>query len=490
MKLSVTPAVTPSFTGAQKYKAIRNIPNIPCACCGHKVISQASMNDAFKKLTRPLSMIIEKGFLDSWKRSPIVMDKLTKWAKEEPKSNIDTMIEEHPERYHELYDAVKSCVKNPEGDIERDATSLFKDLFVRARSLMRGSSVVIKNLMKFKDSLSGEKLDTFEQLEIYAKRYPRKTLNEIVNTKEVYKFHLLKNSLQSGDFAERVDFRFSNIEDILKKSKEFTPDEIENLRNAAMNIYTIERDTESRCVRAMKLYQDALDEKNLGKLRFKIFDELKKVPTTSTTKDSFFEYAHESNLSDSKIVDSLLRSSMSSFEHIVPHSKGGENRVDNGIVLCADCNEKRGNRHYDEFLLYHPAMPYNVEKQIAYVSDLISKGKLNGTFRFWPMRVSKTLSEYTGGKIKPDISKYCKKEQKKSISRKVENTKNYKKLKSEQVQKLREKEALKARLRELQKSLDEVDQGLISTRRIKDYEDDLSLEISDYMKKNSGNKEG
>jgi 5-methylcytosine-specific restriction endonuclease McrA len=42
------------------------------------------------------------------------------------------------------------------------------------------------------------------------------------------------------------------------------------------------------------------------------------------------------------------------FDHVVPHSRGGDNSVDNVVVTCGPCNYGRAERTLDELGLIDP----------------------------------------------------------------------------------------------------------------------------------------
>ena len=491
MNLTISPVKTPTFQASQKFKAIRNIPDIPCACCGHKVILPAAYSKAFQQLSKPLAKLMEKGFLSTWIKAPAIYELLTKWAKEEPEANLDGMLIDHQDRYLILRNAITENLKsNPEkanltdSEIAHETSSLLNDLCSRSRAELKNAPTVMKTLAKFKDSLNDEKLATFEQFEIYARKYPRKRLSEIINLKEVYEYHALKDLLQRDEFREKVNFHFDNIERLLKGTKKFTQEDIDLLRECTEEVYVDEIDERARVVRTKEMYAGVLEPRGLDKIKYKVFDEIDKLPLTCITKDSFIAHTHSFHYSDAKIIESLLLPSMSSFEHIIPRSKGGDDRADNGIVLCADCNEKRKSRPYSEFLKYHPEMPYNTEKQLRFVADSIAKGKLNGYFRFWPIRVAKTLAEYTDGKIKPDMIDYCKKEQKRSSMRREENTKQFKELKNQRYEFVTKKKELRQEIKNVENELDNVEKDIIARINDKKYEDILNEEIDNYLKQN------
>lgn len=43
----------------------------------------------------------------------------------------------------------------------------------------------------------------------------------------------------------------------------------------------------------------------------------------------------------------------STIDHVVPKSKGGSNHVDNLVLCCKICNNKKGNMSKEEFLRKH-----------------------------------------------------------------------------------------------------------------------------------------
>ena len=187
------------------------------------------------------------------------------------------------------------------------------------------------------------------------------------------------------------------------------------------------------------------------------------------------------------IIYSILKPSVASFEHIKPKwDKGGDN-IANGIIMCRRCNQMRNRTPYGEFIEYHPMMPYNTQKQIMQISDFILNGKLNDEYKFWPIEVARTLEEYTDGKIKPDISDYCKRGARKI--KKIERARS--EIIDNKTKLLRENKAKKeALLKELQKLEAE-------TKNIKDERSNLirestrdkslSRQMKEYIEKKNEN---
>lgn len=489
MNLTITPIPQQTFKGNLKYKAIRNIPNVPCACCGQRTILNGSIKSAYKSLAKPLSLMLAKGVLRSWEKVPFIWNLLNTWAIENPKSSLDRMVYDDPEKFGILRGAVEDNVKsNPananldENEISRTTSRLFDDIYSRSRAELRGSAAVMKRLRAFKDCLKATKREIFEQFEIYSRKYPRKTLSEIINMEEIYKFHAAKDILQRAETREKLDYHFDNIAKILKKSKAFSDDEIAELKESSIRFIANMRDEDARIPAIKDLYKKALESHNQEKLKFKIFDELKQIPTTFITKDSFLAYAHNHHYTDSNIIDSLLTPSISSFEHIIPRSQDGENKTTNGIVLCTECNTRRKTRPYTEFIQYHPRMPYNTQKQIDFVSQLILKGKIDGPLRFWPIKVAQTLTEYTGGAIAPDVTEYALKELHKSQERILENNRAVHDLKNEQIEKFRKRADLQDEIDSIDSDLAKIHEQFRVTRSIDNYESALSTSIRRYLK--------
>ena len=117
-------------------------------------------------------------------------------------------------------------------------------------------------------------------------------------------------------------------------------------------------------------------------------------------------------------MEYLLAPSFKTFEHIKARSTGGEDKAQNGILMCKQCNNARSSIPYTEFIEYHPYMPYHTQKQILQISDAILKGRVESTSKKWPLQVATTLSENSEGKLSPDVTSSYKK-----TSRKIKNKK-------------------------------------------------------------------
>lgn len=80
-------------------------------------------------------------------------------------------------------------------------------------------------------------------------------------------------------------------------------------------------------------------------------------------------------------------------EHILPRSKGGANNIKNYLAVCADCNNKRGNKNFKEWLKSKPSLIENIK---FYLSPLKNEW-LEGVD--YVKEVSNTMTNQTGGQV-------------------------------------------------------------------------------------------
>jgi len=50
------------------------------------------------------------------------------------------------------------------------------------------------------------------------------------------------------------------------------------------------------------------------------------------------------------LCDGGEKKRLATYEHVIPKSAGGGNGVDNGVITCHECNNKRGVLPFDEFV--------------------------------------------------------------------------------------------------------------------------------------------
>lgn len=475
-----------------KYQEIKFLPKLSCACCGKKMISSKDYYKAFSVIAKPLSKIINGKAFSYWAKQPSIWAILQDFAAKYPKFSLDKIMSDKENRVI-LKKALKSMAYENEAvlqcnnDIEKEKMvdkiilDDYGDILNRSRSVLKGSSVVMKRMTPFKKCLDGEKLATFEQLEIYAQKYPRKTLSEIINMDEIYKFHKTKDLLQRAETREKLDFHFNNIEKLIKKVDPESEDMIFDLKKEVESLFDICGDVSRRIYEAKQIYKQALAKYKDKNLEKKVMAEIEQLPTTFITKDSFLVYAKNHNYGDARIISSLLVPSEVSFEHILPKRHQGKDFSGNGIVLCRDCNRKRGATPYEEFVQYHPRMPYYTQKQVRMIANYILEGRMPDDFRLWPIQVAKTLNENSNGIINPDVSNYVRKALQKSNEKLEMNTNIMQDIKNERNEKFTIIEELQKKIEEINDNIVNLEEQEKNIQKQNNSEQHLNKTLSDYL---------
>ena len=487
--LSVNKVQTgPSFKSLQNCKAIKMIPNITCACCGQKVINPESADKAWAAVTKPISSVLKKGDFNQWKDFPKIMAVLKSFSERFAGASLDRIIATS-DNYLELRDAVFSDVTelgikdSREPDPHMIAKKQIYYLQNASRNSLRSSSVVMERFEIFKDKLHGCKKEIFEQFQIYAKKYPRKSLSEIINMDDIYKFHAMKNILQRAESREKLDYHFSNIKEMILQKRPELSEKTDELKEQALEIYAHGNDTQMHLAKMKKLYEEVLKENGIENLKWKVFDELEKIPKTFTTVDSFMVYAKKHNFSDGAIISSLITPSMSSYEHIIPKSAEGEDKYSNGLVLCRECNQNRASIPYSEYIDYHPEMAFNTQKQINMISEFILAGKLPPEFDFYPVKTAKTLYYHSGGKICINVEPYCIKALEKSIKKLNEKSEELNIAKTSRDSSIKKKLNLQNEIKNVEQDIEDLNDKVKTLISETKYEQVLQTSIESYLKK-------
>lgn len=410
MPYNQTTSISPEFK-AHTFNPtfIKNIQNTPCACCGKKVLIQAQFNRSVNAISKSLSTALNQGLLDPWKKNKFVWDILQKLADENPRQPLEKIIQKK-ENYEMVSSALLKVAQNQK-DTSFDDFSNLKLVFIKniiklSRSKLKCSETVMKKLAPLKSYLDGLSLQTFEQFEIYSHKYPRKTLAEIIRLPEVIEYHKTKENLQIVEIKDKIDFRFANVFNIVKKANPEAVKNFDKLKEEALKIYSKTSDPIIRLAKIQELYAQVLKEHNCEKLSKKVNKEFEQMPISYLTVDSFFVHAHKNNYNDIDVINSLFSQPKSTFEHIIPVSEKRIDTMGNGLVMHRKCNIYRGNMPYQEFWKYHPEMPHNIQKQVKFLSEAILNDKLHISYKYWPLNLLRTFRQYTNSAIKIDNKSY------------------------------------------------------------------------------------
>lgn len=418
-----------SLKGVDYFSHIKSIPNMTCAICGKPTISSEFYAKTIAPLAKPLAYNMSKGALNYLnKKFPLVWTQLEKFTEQFPQKSLDEILVQ-TEPFNDLKKSVVKTLETepvlsdtPERiELDRRIGSLFFDTIENARSYMKGSSVVMNRLMPLKGFLNGAKKDVFEQFEIYSRKYPRKTLSEIVSIPEIAKFHTVKNLLQRVDSREQLDYHFENIRNLVQKKNPDAVEYFDELKEKTLDLYEKENDEKARTYYTKEMYKNALEKYDCEELENDVLKELSLIPKSFVTKDSFFNSAQVNQYTDGRIVSSLFSGILASEEHINPVSNGGEDKLGNKIVAHRSCNKLRHSIPYAEFIKYHPDMPEHTQAQLDLVTQNILEGKTIEALRTYPLYVADNLYEQSGGKIDINLNEYCVNGLKQSSGRMTEN---------------------------------------------------------------------
>jgi|GEM_PF-1470612 len=133
------------------------------------------------------------------------------------------------------------------------------------------------------------------------------------------------------------------------------------------------------------------------------FEEICEIASTlpSSTDSAPAFFAKYSRRSSGEIAYRLLSHSLATTEHVIPKNPayGGEDKTDNYIVMCGDCNWKRSSMPYTKWLQVQPGMRNNFKRYIAEITERIKIGELGEEYATYPFEVIKTVEGQSKGQI-------------------------------------------------------------------------------------------
>lgn len=133
-----------------------------------------------------------------------------------------------------------------------------------------------------------------------------------------------------------------------------------------------------------------------------ILQKAQKLPTSGDSVSAF--YVKYSRRSDKEIAYRLFAPARGTTEHILPSSEGGKNNTKNYMVMCGNCNSKRGNMPYSKWMETNPDMPVNFKKYIDEIILRLKTGEISNAYANYPIEVCKTVEKETLGVINLGIA--------------------------------------------------------------------------------------
>lgn len=425
----------PAFK-ADYFQSIKNLPNMTCGYCGRKTLSIEKYMQSIISTSLPLKKQLEKGVLNYLKQIlPKTWEKIKTLAELYPLSTLDEITHSKKAEINNNYVELKSSVvedinandeyKNlNKREKHRIIDKIFFDLNDIGRSYMKQCSIVIENLLPIASYLDGEKKKVFEQFEIYSQKYPDKSLSEIVKESDVYIFHLNEFTLQKNEKKQKTNYHFKNILKTVEKNNPENIAKFQELQKQAFKILYSVKGANKRKYLVENLYREAFREHNFKNIEEEyIINELRQIPESYVSKDSFFIEAKDRNFTDAEIVNALFGNLLTSEKHIIELEHGGYDEVGNKIVVCRNCNTRSKFLSYEEKLNYYPDIVKNTQKQIDYITNSLLNNELNERLRAYPIYAVENLKKASNNKIKLDITDYCHKTIKRSKQKVKKNKK-------------------------------------------------------------------
>lgn len=399
-----------SFKKLDKFALIKQIPNLPCGCCGKKLLSADKYASVITPLSMPLEHMMQKGclnfvrklFPESWKV-------LKQFTYKYPEKSLDEIMESRSD-----YNALKISVANLIDDSstmpntkerllqDRKISTTFFNIIEKGRSHMKDSKTVISIMAQLKPHLSGLNQEIYEVFENYSKIYPDKTLTEIVKT--VYDFHKAKSIPFQEENLKLINEKFENIKKIAPEEDVRLITALENVKQEIMSLYTEYGNIEDKMQDIKRLYNKALKQNKGAYLFHKIMDEIRELPLYIENVDTFIVRAHEENYTDSKILNSIFRPLIASEVQI---DENGPNKLGNKIVFCSQCSKSYKKDPTWYFIQQHQDIIKNLQKQIDFIINEIMEKRLKDNFRFYPLISANKIEKITQGKISLNLTNYC-----------------------------------------------------------------------------------
>lgn len=206
-----------------------------------------------------------------------------------------------------------------------------------------------------------------------------------------------------------------------------------------------------------------------------------KMPTSENDINSFFvKYARKAE-SSKEIATKFVEQSKPTAEHLRPKNAGGKNNLANYICDCADCNQKRGHTPFTEWLQTLPGFEQRLQQYIDDVRVAIDNDELDDEYDTYIENIVETIAEISEGEIILEVPEVLNPEKNEAAMRRRKN--EIEKLKAQNEQLIKTKEALEAEIAELEKypNFDDVDEH----REINESIEVINREIEQLNQKSS-----
>lgn len=387
-----------TFSGTPKnlfIKDMRELPSLGCGCCGIKMLKNSSVNNFLnRKIYYPASIAlkrikIEKYFNESHASEEMkeAYNHLKEYAEQYPHLTINDIL-------------AKRTVKDKRKQLPKEVSQAFDEIREITKLVAHNSKYMVDEITKLNPDFHKIEKRVFKELQSLAQDYPDETFFNILNKPQIKKIYLTKLQDKQLNVLKIAEEAAQNLPDNLKVKI------IENIEKSR-NIFTEESgDILHKRSRVISSFNSIFSTDDKSKIAGEeIMQIINQLPDSKTDVNSFLIKGAQK--SSNAIVEILLSRVRSTYEHVKPHHREGDNgasNISNYIALCGKCNSERQRTGYDIFTQLHPEMIDNAQAQIDKIIYFINSGILIGHDNY-PQKIQKALDIESKGKIKVNIDK-------------------------------------------------------------------------------------
>lgn len=387
----------PNFTGRLPkgvFYDIRDIPNLTCARCGKKMMSIPQRNHFVTSVRAGSRAELRNTALDEF-RTHDVFKFFSNLSKKHPFTPLEKLVS-------------RKSVKRKMDGLGRVGKLEAKEILEITGGMTKNAPQVMKKLNTIKDQVPKNYQELLFYMDFYAKQYPKNTFSEIFNKPEVWMYHDKIARARKNLFLAQRERAMNKLEE-LGKSLPDTHHIQKCFDKVKLNTLSLISDRNkpnaTKRLELVDIYKRFLGSFNSKSVANKFWQQVNDLPYSTQTADNLL--LNMRRCTDTEIVRQIADNMTSTFEHIVPASKGGSVAKHNGLCFCQACNQERATVAYTILLGKYPEFAQNVQKQMNRLVSFITHGKLP-TYEEYPKKVKKTLLDVTNQKLRINIKKYLK----------------------------------------------------------------------------------
>lgn len=381
---------TCSFTSFDESRqpSLRNIPNLPCACCGREMI----MIDEFNDLRGDKLFLTSKQMVEKLDMAPvkfsneekIIINILKQWSRKYPKESFQKI----------------ATRDNLLTEISPGKKANILDFIKWTQSLGPTAKDVVERSEKYSHQMHPIEKEAYLKIRKLSHLNKQLTINQILNKPEVYRVHLQRLEQKQIEIIKTIetsDWKLS------EPSKKLLDAKIEKAKNILLKETSDKAQKRGRVIELFRNFEETVPETQEA---HKITELAYSLPNSSNNIDAFFvKYAKRTS---GEIAARLIQPNAATIEHVKPRSRKGDrgdSSDSNYIVMCSKCNGQRSQTPYEEWLKIHPEMIENVQKQLDIIFNKMNLETISIS-RTYPEDIKEALDKESNGILQIDTSKW------------------------------------------------------------------------------------